>query len=158
MPITTRQLSKIANVSEQTVRNYTRDYGELLSPQARGENGNRLFSDEDVQIFRSIADLRRQDVPPAEVIKRLRVGDIYIDAKPHQATPNEPQATQTALDMPQMLFVVRSDLQRQINEIKRTQAVLVRAATLWGALLGAITALVLGAFVLWVLWLLVGIQ
>lgn len=159
MSVTTRELAKIADVAEQTVRNYSRDYAVLLSPKARGDLGSRLFDDEDVRVFCSIVALRKDGIPAAEIVKRIRGGDIFIDhTKPQQTTPNTPQATQTALDAPQLLFVVRQDLQRQINEIKRTQAVLVRAAMLWGALLGAITALVLGAFVLWVLWLLVGIQ
>lgn len=156
MPTTTRQLAKIAAISEQTVRNYTRDYAELLSPQARGDAGARLFSDEDVRVFCAIATLRKEGVPPAEVIRRINGGDTFIDVKPQQTTPNEPQATQAALDAPQMLMVVRSDLQRQINEIKHTQSVLVRGALLWGILLGAIGGLAFGAFVLWVLWLLTG--
>lgn len=157
---TTRQLAKLADVSEQTVRNYTRDFGELLSPQARGDAGPRLFSDEDVQIFCSIANLRKANVPPAEVIERIRRGDVYIEAtpSPQQATPNEPKATPTSLEPPQALMLVRQDLQHQINEIKRNQAVLLRAAVLWGALWGATGALALAGFVLWVLWLLVNVR
>lgn len=154
MPTTTRQLAKIAAISEQTVRNYTRDYAELLSPKGRGDAGSRLFSDEDVQILCTVATLRKDEVPRDEIIDRLRRGDVVIDATPtpQQATPSP----QTALDAPQMLMVVRSELQRQINEIKHTQSVLVRGALLWGMVLGAIGGLAFGAFVLWLLWLLTG--
>lgn len=154
MPATTRQMAEIAGVSEQTARNYSRVYAELLSPQARGEIGPRLFSDQDAQIFCSIAAMRRDNVPPAEIITRIKHGDIYIDhTTPHQATTNEPQATQAALEAPHALMLVRSDLQRQINALQRRQDVLLRVAVLWGVLWGAVAALVAGGFVLWLLWL-----
>lgn len=151
MPTTTRQLAKIADVAEQTIRNYSRDYADLLSPQARGNAGPRLFSDADVQTICTIATLRKEDVPRAEIIERLKLGDIVVEAtpSPHQATPNAqegqhaPLATQLAL----------SGMQHQINAIQRNQATLLRAAVLWGALWGAIAALAFGGFVLWVLWL-----
>lgn len=155
MPITTRQISKIAKVSEQTVRNYTHDYGELLSPQARGETGPRLFTDEDVRIFCSIANLRKEGIPPAEVIERVRRGDIYIEVEgPQQATPSPTQTTSAALDGPQAIMIVRGELQRQINELRANQKLLLRAAVLWGALWGAVAALAFAAFLVWVLWLL----
>ena len=152
MPISTRELSKTAQVSEQTIRNYTREYGALLSPAARGETSPRLFSDTDVQTLCTIAALRKANVPPAEVIERIRRGDVVIDTtpSPQQATPSPQDAHQA----PQALALVRGDLQRQIDALRATQTVVLRAALLWGALLGAITALAGGAFVLWVLWLL----
>lgn len=148
MPTTTRQLSKIAKVSEQTVRNYTREYGALFSPAARGEGMPRVFSDHDVQIFCSIASLRREGVPPAEVVERLQRGDVYIEA-----TPNSPQATPTATDGPQAALVALSGVQARLDALERQQTTLLRAAALWGALLGAIAALVAGSFVLWVMYL-----
>lgn len=156
MPTTTRQLAKIAKVAEQTVRNYTREYAELLSPQARGDVGPRLFSDEDVRIFCSIATLRKEGVPTAEVVERIQRGDVYIDLAtptPHQTTPNAPQATQTAPEAPQALMLVRSDLQRQINEIKRTQATLMTAYLLWGGLWGVVVGLAIAALYSWILYL-----
>lgn len=148
MPTTTRQLSKIANVAEQTVRNWTRDYSELFSPAARGGNGPRLFSDEDVQVFCAIASLRREGVPSAEVIERLQRGDIYIEA-----TPNSPQATPSPSDVPQAALVALSSVQARLDALERTQTTLLRAAALWGALLGGIAALAAGGFVLWALYL-----
>ncbi len=121
MPTTTRQLSKIAKVSEQTVRNYTRDFAELLSPQARGDVGSRLFTDKDVEVFCSIATLRREGVPPTEVIERIKRGDVYIETAPQQTTPNEPQATPEPQDEPQAPIVLYGNLQRQIDALQRRQ-------------------------------------
>lgn len=150
MSITTRELSKIAGVSEQTVRNYTREYSEFLSPAARGETGPRLFNDQDVQVFCTIASLRREGVPSVEIIERLRRGDVFVEItpKPQQATPSHNTAQQA-------LVLVQQDLQRQINDIKRNQERLIDDALRYGRLQGAICALVAGAFVLVCLWLLV---
>jgi len=121
MPTTTRQLAKIADVAEQTVRNYTRDYAELLSPQARGDVGARLFSDEDVRVFCSIATLRKENVPPAEVIRRIQNGDTYIDAKPQQATPNEPQGAQAASSAPQAIIISPRSIQTLVDVLRRSE-------------------------------------
>lgn len=152
MPTTTRQMAKIAGISEQTVRNYTRDYAELLSPKARGDMGARLFDDQDVRTLCTVASLRKEDVPPVEVIERVRAGDIVISPTPQQATPSPQQATET----PQPLALAHSDLrvlQSRFAAMERTQALLLRGALLWGALLGAIGAFVVAAFLVWVLWL-----
>jgi DNA-binding transcriptional MerR regulator len=151
MPLTTRQLARHAQVAEQTVRNWSRDYGELFTPAARGETGPRVFSDEDVQVFCSIATLRREDVPPAEIVERLQRGDIYIEA-----TPNRPQATPSPTDTPQSpqtALVALSSIQARLDAVERRQELLLRHGVLWGALLGAIATLVLGGFVLWALYL-----
>lgn len=154
MPTTTRQLAKIAAISEGTVRNYTRDYAELLSPAGRGDVGARLFSDNDVQILCTIAALRKEDVPRAEILERLQRGDIVVDAttSPQQATtsPQEGQGAHLATVDVQPIILARLDA------VERHQATLLRAAMLWGALLGAIAALVFAGFVVWVLWLVVG--
>lgn len=145
-------MAQLAHISEQSVRNYTRRYGALLSPSARGEVGPRIFSDSDIQVLCTIAALLREGVPAAEVIARVSGGDIVIDATPtpQQATPE----SHHAIEPTQSLMLVRSDLQGQINALRRTQTILLRAALLWGMMLGAIAALALGGFVLWVLWLL----
>jgi DNA-binding transcriptional MerR regulator len=151
MPLTTRQLARHAHVSEQTVRNYSRDYGALLSPAARGETGNRLFSDEDVQIFCTIASLRREDVPPAEIVERLQRGDIYIEA-----TPSSPQATPSHTDTPQgaqTALVALSTIQARLDAVERRQEMLLRHGVLWGVLLGAIATLAMVGFLAWVLYL-----
>lgn len=162
MPATTRQMAEIAGVSEQTVRNYTRRYAELLSPQARGETGPRLFNDQDVQVFCSIAAMSRENIPPQEVIERIKDGDVYIDhTTPQQTTPNAPQSPQTPLEASPAPIVVYIDLQRQIDAVVRRQdAFDIERATerrndkLQGALWGAIVALAAGCFVLWILYLL----
>lgn len=175
MPISTRELSRIAKVSEQTVRNYTRDFGALLSPAARGEAGQRLFDDQDVQVFCTIATLRKEGVPPGEVIERVRRGDMYIEATPSrpQATPSAqhpttPPQNDTAAHSDDLLLpVALSSLQSQMDALRadfRTmqrqhiaqqqhQEAQQRGATLWAALLGVIVGLVAAALFMWGLYL-----
>lgn len=133
------------------MRNYSRDYSELLSPAATGEHGPRLFDDTDAQTLCTIAALRKEDVPRADIIARLRRGDIVVDTtpSPHQATPNATDGPHAAIMTPQ----VQSSLLARLEALERTQTVLLRAAVLWGALLGAIVALAGAAFVLWLLYL-----
>lgn len=151
---TTRQLARIAGIAEQTVRNYSRDYAELLSPAGRGDVGARLFSDDDVQIICTVATLRREDVPRADIIARLQRGDIVVEAtpSPHQATPN----AQAGQDAPQSLLLLRADVQRQIDALayaQRTQA----SRALWSHgvafWLGMVT---MGAIFYFVWWLVNG--
>lgn len=115
MPATTAQVAKIAGVSVQTVRNYTREYGELLSPQARGETGPRVFSDEDTRIFCAIADLRKSGVPPGEVAERIRTNDVVIDVA-HQTSP------QNATEAPQVPTKVEYSPQAFIEALERHHA------------------------------------
>lgn len=157
MPTTTRQLARLAGISESSLRNYTHDYAELLSPAGRGDLGARAFSDDDVQIICTIAALRKEDVPRAEIIARLQRGDIVIDAtpSPQQATPSQPPTAQEGHSEALTRIDVQPMLLARIEAIERHQQTLLRAATLWGALWGAVAALVFAGFVVWVLWLVV---
>lgn len=159
MPHTTKQVADLAGISESSVRNYTHTYKAFLSPAARGEAGNRLFTDEDLRVLCAIAAMRAANVPPAEIIAHIERGDVFIEAAPQQAT-TQAASPQEAPEAPQMLMVVRSDLQRQItllrrsyDRVERGQRDVLRAAAFWGFLWGAITALAFASFVLWVLWL-----
>ena len=69
---TTAQVAKLANISVQSVRNYTRTFSELLSPHARGEHGDRLYNEADVEMVCKIAVLRKCGVPPGEIIEQIR--------------------------------------------------------------------------------------
>jgi DNA-binding transcriptional MerR regulator len=72
MPYTPTQVSKLIGISVQSVRNWTREYAVLLSPEARGDNGQRLFGDEDLETMRTIAALRSSGMSPAEIIRRMQ--------------------------------------------------------------------------------------
>jgi DNA-binding transcriptional MerR regulator len=113
-------MATLAGISEQTVRNFTRTYAELLSPAGRGEMGARAFSDEDTQVLLSVATMRRAGVPPAEIIERIRRGDVYIE--PQQTTTHEPQATPShteAQHAPLAAIEVQSMLDAYVDALQR---------------------------------------
>lgn len=111
--LTPTEVARKANVSVQTVRNYTREYANLLSPGARGEVGTRLFSDEDVEVFCTIAALRKSGVPPGEIAQRIRNNEAppIIDVTP-QATPQE------ATGSPQAALEATPSLQAQPTSLE----------------------------------------
>lgn len=89
---TPAQVAKRANVHVNSIRNWSVDYADLLSPQARGEEGARLFTDEDVQTILAIAALRKSGVPPSEISGRIRQ---------HEVPPVVDVATETLQSSPQ---------------------------------------------------------
>lgn len=150
---TTRQLARLAGISEQTVRNYSRDYSDLLSPQARGDAGPRLFSDQDVQLLCTVASLRREDVPRAEIMARLQRGDIVVDATPNHNTPQQaPKAGQgdalAVLDVQPMLLARFEAIERRLDAQQRGEM-------LWHIGTGIWIGMVLMGAIFFAVWLVV---
>lgn len=117
MPYTPIQVARRANVVVQSIRNWSRDYAEFLSPGARGEAGPRLYSDEDVSVLCAVAALRKSGVARAEVVARLRdevpgVVDVEPTQQPTQAT-NAGQGEALAL------YAVQSSLQSRVEALER---------------------------------------
>jgi len=72
MPYSPSEVARTLGVSPSTVRNWTSEYGEQLTPAARGEAGSRLYSDADVAVLQYVAQLRAEKLPRAAVLVRLR--------------------------------------------------------------------------------------
>jgi DNA-binding transcriptional MerR regulator len=147
-------MATLAGISEQTVRNFTRTYAELLSPAGRGEMGARAFSDEDTQVLLSVATMRRAGVPPAEIIERIKRGDVYIE--PQQTTTTSPQATpspQEGPQAPQHLMMVLSSHEAQFVQLRREiEALRTRQATGLSLFLTGIIVGMLGFALAAALW------
>lgn len=150
---TPAQVARLANVTPQTIRNYTREYAHLLSPQASGKAGPRLFTDEDVRVLCTIADLRKSGVPPHEIANHLREdAPTIIDM-----TPQSPQNADFSPDLPALVesvMVARFDaMQKQIDGLRKAQEDHPRQlerAELRGALF-ALAGMVLALITLWIL-------
>src|SRR5688572_10873798 len=69
------QVARLANIHDNTVRKWAGEYADLLSAQT---TGRRLFTDEDVEVFRAIAALRKSGVPPGEVAERIRSQQLPV--------------------------------------------------------------------------------
>lgn len=152
MRLTTRQAAEAAKISEQSARNYTRWYGALLSPSARGVNGPRLFDDEDTRTLCAIADLRRQNVPQAEIIERLRRGDIYIDAT-HNKPQQEPQTPKTGQDAPLVRLEVPSIITSRFDAIERRMDAQERKRDVWLVGTGVWLGMLLMGAIFFTMWL-----
>jgi DNA-binding transcriptional MerR regulator len=127
--LTPSQVAKKANVSGQTIRNYSSEYAELLSPTASVKNGTRLYTDEDVQTLCAIAELRKAGIPPDEIVARLQ-SDIptIVDVdsnEPLKDAVEPPKSSQEALLAPQMVLSTINDrfeaIERQIEAQERRQ-------------------------------------
>lgn len=117
MSFTPIQVARRANCAVQSIRNWSRDYAEFLSPGARGEAGPRLYSDEDVSILCAVAALRKSGVARAEVVARLREevpGVVDVEA-----TPQPTQATRTAQNEALALYAAQSGLQSRVEALER---------------------------------------
>jgi DNA-binding transcriptional MerR regulator len=122
--LTPIQVAKKANVSVNSVRNWSREYADLLSLEARGENGPRLFSEEDAETICTIAALRKSGVPPTEIADRISNQDVppIVDAipEPLQSTLQEPTtALQMLQDAPLALHVAHNALQSRVESLER---------------------------------------
>lgn len=155
--MTPAQVAKLANVSVNTVRNYGRDFADLLSPDARGEHGPRLYSDSDVETICTIAALRSSGVPPAAVAERIRNQDVppVIDVAstpPLQDPPIEAQATQeTAFG----LQAIQSSLQARLEAVERRIEARAKQGEWYAWMNGVTFGLALATVVFVLLWLLV---
>lgn len=124
MPYTPIQVARRANVVVQSIRNWSRDYAEFLSPGARGEAGPRLYSDEDVSVLCAVAALRKSGVARAEVVARLReevpgVVDVVVERVVEEATPQPTQATNAGQGEALALYAAQSSLQSRVEALER---------------------------------------
>lgn len=115
--------AKACNVSVNTIRGWIRDFGEHFTPEARGEGGNRLLSDKDLNTLQYIASLRSNGLQRDAIAQRLQetsIGeaetlvDVQKPAIALQPTPAAPSADFAAL-------VALNDLQSQITALQQAK-------------------------------------
>lgn len=75
MPYTTRQMFTAFGVSHQTVKNWSRDFADFMSPTARPEKDHqRRFTDDDVRVFDLVKRLKQQGRVNEEIRAALGAG------------------------------------------------------------------------------------
>jgi len=155
MPSTPAQVAKKANVSVQSIRNWTKEYAELLSPEARGEMGTRLFSAADVEVLLTIAGLRRTGWPAAEILRHVKEGTIpaVVDvsiAPPQTAYKAPQQPTEASLAV---FLAAHNTLQERVGDLARRIEARERHAWLWTLGMGVWIGMVLMGAIFFAVWL-----
>lgn len=154
---TPSQVAKALNLSVGTVRNWSREYAEYLTPAARGEHGHRRFSPDDVGLLRRVADLRGSGMNRDEILQRLAdglwpaAGDDVAPAVV-DVTPEAPQTPQEAPHGAEFPPAVLFTLQRQIEALEARDRERF-AVFVYGAAAGFIAF----AIIFWLVWLLASI-
>ena len=160
--LTTQQVAERANIHVNTVRKYTSQYAPLLSPQARGEDGARLFTDEDVDTLCAIAALRRTGMHATAIVEQLGddPADAIIDIAPTDSTQTA-HASHTDTTQPLAVQSIQHAayiaLHARVERVERNQDALIRAALVRGAIWGAVGATAIGALYLWIVYLTMGL-
>lgn len=157
---TPADVARLANVTPQTIRDFTKRYADFLSPQASPENGARLYTDEDTEILRTVAALRRSGISHSKIAAQLRSRNEVppvVDVTPSNQAQEPPKNGLESFLAPQIIQSITTTrfdaLERRFDSLETMQTTLLRAALLWGIVLGAIGAMVVGGFVQWLLWL-----
>lgn len=115
------QIAKRAHVTAQTIRNYTVEYAELLAGATRGENGARLYSDEDAEILCTIASLRKSGVPSGEIAGRLRNREVppIIDVEPQMPSNEAQEGPKAGQEAAYALQLVHGNLLSRVEALER---------------------------------------
>jgi DNA-binding transcriptional MerR regulator len=153
---TASQVAQKVNITSQSVRNYSGTYAEFLSPGASGEDGTRLYTDEDVEVLRTVAGLRKTRMPHAEITERLRSQQAPpiiegVATTLNEATETQKQPLNEALDP----LAIPSSILARFEAVERRLDTQDKHAIYQAERRGATLALVAVGFLLLLAWLLV---
>lgn len=96
-------IAKECNVSVNTIRKWCQDYEEFLSPGARVTGEQRILTEDDLEVFKYISQLRKEKLPKPQIILRIRetplgtVEPAQASIQPSNPIQESPQATETGL-------------------------------------------------------------
>jgi DNA-binding transcriptional MerR regulator len=110
------EVSKRIGVHGNTVRNWSSEYADFLSPTAvgTGSGSRRTFSEQDAIVLATIADLRGKGFTREQVIEALKAGRLKA-VLPNLPTPEEEEARRD------VALVPVAQLQRALDEVQRVR-------------------------------------
>lgn len=94
------QAARIASVSSSTIRNWSAEFGEFLSPTANPPPGEtREFTDDDLRVFSTVAVMRGQLLATTDIVDALRDGQRFEPVAPptEDPQPQDRANTETAV-------------------------------------------------------------
>lgn len=111
---TTTQISEILEKTPQTIRNWTDEFSEYLSPLATQEGRNKLYTLDDLAVLSFIKDMRESGFRPEEIGSALARGDrSEIDVEDLSVALRNTEATTN----PTKLIVELQMAQRKIDSL-----------------------------------------
>jgi DNA-binding transcriptional MerR regulator len=110
------EVSKRIGVHGNTVRNWSSEYADFLTPEAvgSGSGSRRRFTDQDALVLATIADLRAKGFTREQVIAALQAGRLK-DSLPNLPAPEEEAARRD------VALVPVAQLQRALDEVQRVR-------------------------------------
>ena len=165
MPLETRtpaQVAALLDVHANTIRQWTSEFGEVLSESAQARP--RLLLPSDVAVLQLVQQLRAEGLPRSDVLERLRQTPTadrtapYVDAAPavREESTETPTAPATAplvpLDVSAALFDMAQHVDTRLTatqeDVRRLDARIAQIESkrlLWtGVAIGVALGLVLG--------------
>lgn len=102
-----KHVSTIFNISHETVRTWSNEFGEYLSPTARpGARKQRLFTKDDMSVFSLVSELKKQGMTFDEIHASLKNGERgelpTIDPSEVQAIVSSDSENRLALEVERM--------------------------------------------------------
>lgn len=121
------QLGELLNVTSQTIRRWTKDYRQFLSPRANPPKGEaRIYDTHDQRVFLLIAELRAAAQSPDEILKRLKVEQESNYEGLPQLPPGWGDDSQIAMGLAQArageiasLAVLQTQVQHLTSELQK---------------------------------------
>lgn len=118
--------SKQIGVPPNTLRSWCRAYAEFLSEGANPAQGEeRRLTPGDVETLRSVAQLRANDIPPEDIIARLRenpsTATTALPPKPLESTVSVPVVSNDLVPASDAIqrFLQASDVRDKLTDIDR---------------------------------------
>ena len=153
-------------VPPNTLRAWCRTYAEFLSPGANpGQGEERRLTSGDVEQLRAVAQLRANDIPPEDIINRLRENpSTSTEGLPRPPEPSTIDSKSVSgTDTPQLpatidsgaLQLARQALDTVDNRLgdvdKRLTAIETQRSLVWVALAGVAVGAILVTAIVWLL-------
>jgi DNA-binding transcriptional MerR regulator len=85
---TTKKAAELAGIGRSTVPHYAREWSKYLGDAAKVEGKTRYFTDDDIDVFRTVKVLRDQNTPSDEIRAFLADGNR---AEPVEVPPDPPE-------------------------------------------------------------------
>lgn len=116
-------VAKECGVTVNTIRNWCRDYAGFLSSGAKTDSGNRELSEKDVEVFKYIAQLRKENMQKPQILLRLSeksFGDI-VPAESANIPANQPTNLQESPQQAIAALAVVEALQSALSPVLAAQ-------------------------------------